>query len=431
MPNTTTPSPAGCGRSSRTAEQNPYQSPRNQERSNAERSAYDINFWWAYAANASLVAANSLLFRYVEFVKLYQADYEIWLGWIVGIGMVGSLLMRLVQGSAIDRYGTRLIWVGSTCLFGLSCLGHLLVTEASHPGVFVLRIALSTGLAGAFGSSMVYVSRRVPPERMAEMVGTLGTSGFLGMVLGPLMGDALFRGGAGAWNVHLMFLLAAGLGFAAMLFCWLATRKQLPPFVHRRRPPVLWLLRRYNPGAVMVVGVAMGSALGVSTTYLADYTRELGIPDISVFFIVYAVSAFVTRVSIRRFSQVYGIRRMLLVGTTSQMLSFALFLLVKHEWQLAIPAAVGGFAHAFLFPGIIAGGGTAFPERYRGIGTTLMMGTVDLGILLGAPIAGQVLGFCRYQGLPAYPITFLTISAVLLVVTVFYAWRSHVAMRAT
>ena len=75
----------------------------------------------AYIANATVVTANGLMLRYaVEFVKLHEpVDYRLWLGWIVGVGMVGSLLMRLVQGGAIDRYGVRRMWVmSSSCLVG-------------------------------------------------------------------------------------------------------------------------------------------------------------------------------------------------------------------------------------------------------------------------------------------------------------------------
>ena len=68
--------------------------------------------------------------------------------------------------------------------------------------MFLLRIAYSTGLAGAFGSSMVHVSRKASPNRMAEMIGTLGTSGFVGMVCGPRLGDELFRMAAPAEAVR-------------------------------------------------------------------------------------------------------------------------------------------------------------------------------------------------------------------------------------
>src|SRR5690606_39334128 len=64
------------------------------------------------------------------------------------------------------------------------------------------------------------ISRRAPPERMAELIGTLGTSGFVGMILGPIFGDLLFAHiddlspelahVAAGQAVQWMFILAAG-----------------------------------------------------------------------------------------------------------------------------------------------------------------------------------------------------------------------------
>lgn len=383
---------------------------------------FGVSFWCAYFANATIVTANGLMLRYVEFVKLYEPDnYRLWLGWIVGVGMVGSLLMRLVQGGAIDRYGVRLMWVLSSSLLVATCLAHLLLGDIHNPAVFLLRTAYSTCLAGAFGSSMVYVSRRATPDRMAEMIGTLGTSGFVGMVCGPILGDLLFKHSSSPQvAVERMFLLAAALGTATLVFCWLATRKVPRPVIRRKRPPILWLLRRYHPGPVIWMGIAMGVGIGVATTFMADFAREMHVANIWVYFTTFAVTAFVTRLSIRRFPAQHGIRAMLLVGGSAQVVSFLLLLPVTQEWHLILPALASGVAHAFLFPGVVAGGGTAFPERYRGIGTTLMLGTLDVGTLLGAPAAGAMLNLCRRAGLPAYPSTFLATALLLASVSTYF-----------
>ncbi len=385
-------------------------------------SYFGFPFWCAYIANAAVVTANGLMLRYVEFVKLHEAsDYRLWLGTIVGVGMVGSLLMRLVQGGAMDRYGVRLLWVMSSALLVVTCLAHLLLTGVDNPAVFLLQIAYRTCLAGAFGSSMVYVSQRASPDRMAELVGTLGTSGFVGMVCGPMLGDLLFRYSATpAIAVQRMFLAAAGLGTATLVFAWLATRNVSPPVIRRQRPPIFWLLKRYYPGPVIWMGIAMGFGIGVATTFMADFAAAMNVSNISVYFTTFAVTAFITRLSIRQFPAKHGIRAMLLVGGASQILSFLLLLPVTREWHLIPPALFSGVAHAFLFPSVVAGGGTAFPVRYRGIGTTLMLGTLDVGTFLGAPIAGLILNVCRRLGLPAYPLTFLATAMLLTGVCVSY-----------
>src|SRR5690606_37368818 len=93
-------------------------------------------------------------------------------------------------------FGPRIFWLISVVLFVASILGHLTVTRIDSPLVYLLRILFTIGMAGAFGASITYVSLRVPQDRMAEMIGVLGSSGFLGMALGPTFGDWLLAHGA-------------------------------------------------------------------------------------------------------------------------------------------------------------------------------------------------------------------------------------------
>ena len=42
-----------------------------------------------------------------------------------------------------------------------------------------------------------------------------------------------------------------------------------------RPPDLLAATRRYYPGPVMWMGVAMGVGVGISTTFMADFAREM------------------------------------------------------------------------------------------------------------------------------------------------------------
>ena len=260
-----------------------------------------------------MVIAVALLYRYADFVRLLGGT-EFHLGWIVGVGMIGSLLMRLALGSCIDNYGTKMVWLGSTLLFAATCFAHLAV--ASHTGVaiYVLRILFCCALAGIAGASMTFVSKRGPTERMAELVGMLGTSGFLGIVVGTLLGDFLLGSvTVDRSQVELMFIAAGVLGLLSFPFAWLATRAEVRP-KPSAGSSLLGVLRRHHPGAVLVVGVAMGLGLGLPGVFLRTYAAELDIPRIGLFFLVYAAAAIVTRVVTRRWPERFGTRPIDRVG---------------------------------------------------------------------------------------------------------------------
>lgn len=381
---------------------------------------YGRPFWYAYAANTSVMIAVSLLFRYADFVTLLGGS-ELHLGWIVGIGMVGSLAARVFLGWAIDHYGARRVWLAALMLLSACCLSHLLVTSYRSPAIYVLRILFCCSLAGIFGASMTFISGRAPTARMAEMLGMLGTSGFVGMVFGTQIGDMLCGTETiTRHQINSMFVIAGGFGGAALFFAWLATWGQAVPSP-RRRPPLFWLLRRYQPGTVLLVSAAMGMGIGLPGTFLRTYAAELDITRIGLFFAVYAPTAIITRLATRRLPERFGLRPMILAGMVLMALSQLMFLAVRNEWLLIVPGLVYGMAHAVMFPSTIALGSSAFPNRYRGLGTTLMLAAFDFGQLVGAPIAGWIVDSGDSLGLPGYPVMFCSVAAMFGVVGAVFA----------
>lgn len=385
-----------------------------------QRRLYDLPFWLAYASTALAVAATALLFRYADFVNLLGGT-ELHLGWIVGVGMVGSLAMRLSLGSCIDHYGAKIVWLGSTLLFAATCFAHL--TVASHTGVtiYLLRIVFCCAIAGFFGAAMTFVSGRVPAARMAELAGMLGTASFSGTVLGTLLGDLLLDSAAfDRAQAVTMFVTAGTMGLCAFPLAWLATRSELRPEVQPHLP-VLGVLREHCPIGVLVIGVAMGLGSSLPAVFLCTYAAEIQIPRISLYFAGFAISAIVARIVTRRWAERFGNRPIILLGMTGMGASMAMFPIVRAEWQLALPGIGLGWFYAIIFPPVLAVSVAAFPARHRGLATLLVLAAADVGQLVGAPIAGAVLEYSSSVGLPPYPTMFLTMAGLLVVIGVAYA----------
>jgi len=381
---------------------------------------YGVTFWRAYLANLLVMAAVALLFRYADFVTLLGGS-EWHLGWIVGTGVMGSLAVRLVLGAGIDRYGPRRIWLASLGLLATSCFAHLLVQRHDGPTIYLLRVFYCSAAAGVFGSTMTFISATAPVRRMAEMIGMLGTSGFFGLVLGTQLGDLLCGTEViQRTQVDSMFLAAGLLSLAAMAFARTATRGHPAP-TGRRRPPLFWIVRRYNPGTVLLVGVAMGVGISLPATFLRTYAAELGIAKIGLFFAVYSPTAILTRVLTRRLPERIGLTPMILLGLAGLMAGQLLLLVVRSEWYFVFPGLGYGVAHAILFPTVIAAGSRTFPNRHRGLGTTLMLAMYDVGQLIGAPSAGAILHFSANWGLPSYPTLFVFTAAGLGTVGLIFA----------
>ncbi len=399
-------------------ESSPPTSPPSEDRT------YGAAFWSAYTANTLIMVAVSLLFRYADFIH-YLGGTELNLGWIVGIGMIGSLVMRLAQGTGIDKFGPRFVWVWSNVLFIVSLLAHLFVTNVDGPAIYIVRILFNTSVAGIFGASITNISLRAPTHRLAEVLGTLGTSGFLGMMLGTLLGDRLFGSAPVDWpDLRNMFVAASVLGSLSMVFAFMATRNEVRP-ARRHDPPLLWLLRRYHPGRLLLIGIMMGIGLGMPQIFVRAFTASIGLPGIAVFFWMYAPAAFVARMATRQLPDRIGVRPTIIIGLGCLSLGCLAFIPVTQNFELIPSAILIGVAHAMLFPAVVAGGTTGFPGRYRGLGTTLMLACFDLGNLVGMPALGGVIFYSAKFGLPGFPTMFVSLSVVMALVATWYAIGSR------
>lgn len=384
-------------------------------------SGYGRVFWFSYAANLCIMVAITLLFRYADFVTQLGGD-EFDLGWIVGVGMVGSLAMRCAQGVGIDRYGPRRIWLGSLLLFLLSALAHPLLQTVHGPAIYLLRIAYATSIAGAFGASITCVARQMPVARMAEVLGMLGTSGFIAMAVGPTFGDWICGSTrAASPTIHRMFFVAAVLAACSLVCASIATARELAP-KPRRRPHVFWVLNKYHPGGMLMMGIVAGIGVSLPPVFLPRFAAERAIEQLAVYFTVYSATAFIARVLTRGLFVRVGLRPMMFLGLAAVILSFVSYLAVYSQWHLALPGFFGGIGHALLFPSIVAGGSGAFPNRYRGLGTTVMLAMLDIGTLVGAPLAGAIVYYSKLAGLPAYSAMFLSFGAILAAAGIAY-WQ--------
>lgn len=388
-----------------------------------ERSGYDNIFWLAYLSNGLTTLANGMLVRYADFVDVLGGD-EQQLGLIVGCGMIGSILFRLAQGEAVDRHGASRVWLYSTCIYSVSLLAHLWLTTANGPGVFCARLLMQASLAGIFGSSITFVALRVRPERMAEIVGVLGTSGFIGLMIGPVISDWLGRhGNVNEQMVRSMFEVAFCLSVAAFVATWLATRGSIVPTRHHR-PPILSVVAQYQPWLLSLTAAAMGAGFSIPMTFLRPFASETKLDGVALFFVVYALSGFIVRIASRSLFLRFGNRPCICVGLLLLTLSYVCFVPITRAWHLIIPASIAGTAHALLFPSVMSAGTSVFPRQYLGVATALMLTMFDVGTFIAAPMIGIFLHSAKHYTEHAYSWLFVGISIVLAVVTAAYYLNS-------
>jgi MFS family permease len=361
----------------------------------SREAVYDRTFWLGYLANTMLVLANAFTYRFAELVNFLGGTERV-AGDIVALGLTVSVIVRLCVSHLIDDHGTRRMWTYCTLLFVAGCTLFLLCDRLNWL-IYAARIAFVVGLTGMFACSVTHIQNHVPAHRRTEVIGNLGSSGFIGMILGSNLGDWILRAvPPGRPQFLALFGGATAIGVLYLLVILSLTQGQR----HERTepsPPAYRLLLRHWPGAVVAVAMVMGMGVTVTSVFLTRFATSRNIEGIGVFFTGYAISAFCFRILASNWSRTIGRHWMLVWGLCGHAAGHFLLSFATEGWHFVLPSIVCGFGHSLLFPAVVSLGAGAFPREARGTGTAIILGFTDFGSLVCSPLLGRLIVASGFQ----------------------------------
>ena len=393
----------------------------------------DPVFIFSYLANLTVVTANAATFIFADWVAWLAANgsnvtqyHEELPGRVIQYGVIAAIIVRVFLGQSIDRFGVRRVWLSMSVLNFCGLFIFASLTQLS-PMLYAGRILFAVGLAGMFTCGTFHIQSCVTERRRTEFIALFGSSGFIGMILGPQLADVLRSLCADAADVFFprIFQATAVLIAGYIVFLIMATRGLPRPEKHPTRPSLIRLTRDYWPGWVVLVAVAMGIAFTVPSLYLIRFTKHADFGGIATYWTGYAIMAFAFRLRTAALSQRVGRYRLIFCGLLFQGLGLWALIPVSASWHLLFSASLCGFGHALLFPSIVSLGSGTFPVRYRGSGTNLTLGCLDLGVGMSAPLLGKIIDLPAFDGV-GFRQMFLVAGAMpLIVAAIWFLAKRH------
>jgi MFS family permease len=369
----------------------------------AER-LYDRNFAFAFLSQIGFVFANTVLMaHYARWIYFLGGEIDA-AGRITGTAFVAGLLLRPWIGQWIDRFGARAIWLTGYAIFAVGSLSNLWLHELG-PAIYLCRTLLVVGAAFSFSCSLTYVAHLAPPHRRAEAIGTLGVAGFAGIIFGPFLGELMLSAERTRGEFEMMFLAAVGLLIVpAILLLMLRRPDSEARQSSLRLTEFLRTARRYWPGTIVLVQASFGLCMTVPFVFLTKYVDDAGLQDngfskVTLFYVCYAAWGLTLRVLLRRIPERLGRRKMCLAGTVVMSCGMLSFVLVDadHAGRIIIPALLCGSGHSLMYHTCTSLFLESFPSEVRGAGSALSWIAMDLGMIAGAQILGEVAFHVSYN----------------------------------
>ena len=309
-------------------------------------------------------------------------------GIAVGSFSVTAVLLRPWVGRMGDRRGRRLIMVAGAATMGLSIIGYLV---PSLSALIAFRLLSGFGEALFFTGAAAAIADLAPEERRGEAISFFTLSLYLGIGIGPFLGEQLIDsvGFEETW-----LLTAALCGMATLLAAFVPETR--PPGASEHRPARLIHPAAVLPGTALLTSVWAQAAL---FSFMPLYALTLGLGGSRFVFIMYAAIVVLIRSFGARIPDVIGPVRASRIALAFSTLGLAMVALWSSPAGLFTGTALLAIGSSLAFPALmtLALRGTNPAERGAVLGT--FGAFVDIAFGLGPATLGLVGDALGYQGL--------------------------------
>ena len=314
---------------------------------------------------------------------------EVGVGIAVGALALTALFLRPFAGRMSDRRGRRPLLIGGALLYAAATAGHAVAPDLTV--MIGLRLVLGVAEALFFVAGFAALADLAPPGRTGEALSFNSLSLYLGIALGPIIGQALL----GAGGFTLAWLGAAAL---ALLAAILATRipetrqaaltDDLPavPLIHRAS---------IGPGLLLLTGIA---AMAGFFAFVALHAEAIGFADWSLVLLEFGLIVVATRVVFAKLPDRVppyrlGSAALALIG-----IGIAVVALVPNSVGLLLGSGILALGVAFTSPAFFSAVLARVAPHERGAAMGTMSVFIDLAFGAGPMLFGLV---AAAGGIPA------------------------------
>jgi MFS family permease len=305
-------------------------------------------------------------------------------GFVVATIAVAAIVARPIAGRLADRRGYKPVLLAGA----LACAAAgALYFAALHVAVVIpVRLVHGIGEAAVYTAGAAWLVAITPPARRGRVVGLYGTAMWLGITLGALCGE-LLRDGVGFPAVWAFCVLMPLVGLA------LAAATPPPAQSGGAAKPVL------VPRGAIVPGIALSLAslgYGALAAFVALHLQHKGIVGGIAAFNAYGVTYVVVRLFLGNWPDRFGPRRVAFWSGLVEAVGLLLVAMASSLWVAVVGGLVMGSGLSLLFPALALIVINQTPPSQPGGASGTFTSFWDLGVALGGPIAGVIVGLSGY-----------------------------------
>lgn len=304
---------------------------------------------------------------------------DVAVGIVTGAFAITGLACRPLAGTVADSRGRRPVVIAGALVMAVASALYYL--PAGVPGLVVARLLLGAGEGMAYTAGAAWIVDIAPVARRGRIIGLYGLAIWGGLSFGAPVGELLLR--AGDYGLVWAFAICSPL-LAALI----ASQLPRPQQVFREAGPVvrsLWARESFAPGAALALATFGYAALA---GFVVLHLDERGVGHGAMVFTAFAVSVVAARLLAGNLPDRLGAAR---CAAGAAAIEAAGLLAVGFAGSLAVAlagAVAMGAAFSTIFPSLALLVVNRVGDDRRGVAMGTFTACFDIGVGLGAPIAG-------------------------------------------
>lgn len=299
-----------------------------------------------------------------------------------------ALISRPFSGKLTDTWGRIPVMVFGAAVTAVVSLFYPFFLNI-YAFLFIRFLhGFSTGFKPT--GTAAYVADIVPVNRRGEGMGILSFFGMTGMGIGNFVGGEI----ANHYPINTLFYCSAGVALLSVIV--IIGMKETLEDKQKFSGSLLKIKKSdiYEPTVLIpsVVMMLVTFSFGAALTLAPDLSAHLGIENKGLFFSYFTATSLVSRVVGGRLSDEFGRRivlmaAMLIVGTGSIYIGFS-----TSSFHFFTGALIFGAGYGLSSPALFAWAADLAPDKFRGRGFSTLFMALEIGIGMGALLAGQIYG---------------------------------------
>ena len=303
-------------------------------------------------------------------------------GIIVSSFSITALLIRPFAGPAFDSFSRKRLLIASQLVI-CACMFLYGVVD-SLEGLVAVRLVHGVGIGCGGPLAMSLVSEFLPESRFASGISIYALAQSFAQVVGPAAGLYLVE----AVGFSAAYFLAASCILVAI--CGVAIIRE--PYRERLRYE-LKLNRMFAPEAIGkgVALMLLATSFSCMGAYVVLYGYSVGVEQMGLFFIVYALCLLGTRPLFGSLADRFGAPRMLAVGIAFFAASYVALAAADSLPTFIVAAVLGSAGFGCCGPLLQSAALASVPPARRGAASNTAFTGLDLGMLVGPIVGGAVI----------------------------------------